>query len=958
MESMELVTVKLCWGNYAFDYVHSDAVGNSGGILCVWDPNSFRKTSTTVSDYFVITRGEWVKTGVNLLVVAVYAPHDLKDKCLLWDYLTHVCNQWVGEVVMMGDFNEVRDKSERFGSIFYQSGADRFNSFISNAGLKEVMLGGCAYTWCHKSASKMSKLDRFLISENLMNNNLNICAITLDRFLSDHRPILLCESKFDYGPTPFRFFHYWMEVDGFNDFVVDTWRVAPGDHSNGMCNMMYKLKFLKSKIREWIREFNNKSKGETNRLKGELKEMDADIDKESDVYEAVKYFFTNGDIPKGCNSSLSPLIFRIFPGANMVKDFRPISLIGSIYKIIAKIMANRLVGVLGDIVSEVQSAFIKDRQILDGPFILNEVLHWCTAKKKKAVIFKVDFEKAYDSVRWDFLDEILKKFGFGNKWCTWIQNSLRSSRGSILINGSPTEEFQFFKGLKQGDPLSPFLFILIMESLHLSFQRVVDAGLFTGINLNSSLTLSHMFYADDAVFLGQWNDGNIDTLVNVLECFYRVSGLRINMSKSKIMGVHVEGDLVKNAASKLGCLILKTPFIYLGTKVGGKMSRAQEWQEVVDKVKDRLSKWKLKALSIGGRLTLLKSVLGSIPIFHMSIYRVPSRVLKLLESIRNHFFNGNGFNSKKAIWIKWSSVLADKAKGGLGVASLYALNRGLLIKWLWRFYYQNSALWVRVVKAIHGEDGKVGSYTTTSPRSCWLNIVKEVRLLSEKGINVMDYIRHKLGNGDNTLFWEDNWLNVGVLKVAFPRLYALECDKDVSVRTKLNDLSLDTSFRRQVRQLDSLSNMIREVALVPISDRFTWSLEGSGEFSVASIRRVIDDNYLPTVSSKTRWVKYMPIKVNILAWKVKMNALPLRFNISRRGIDIGSIICPVCEGEVETACHLFFKCSILRQIVRKISSWWDVSYTEVDSYEDWLIWLDSLRMSVKLKMMFEGVFYV
>ena len=121
------------------------------------------------------------------------------------------------------------------------------------------------------------------------------------------------------------------------------------------------------------------------------------------------------------------------------------------------------------------------------------------------------------------------------------------------------------------------------------------------------------------------------------------------MSKSKIMGVQVEGDLVKNVASKLGCLILKTPFIYLGTKVGGKMSRAQEWQEVVDKVKARLSKWKLKALSIGGRLTLLNSVLGSIPIFYMSIYRVPSRVLKLLESIRNHFFNGNGFNSKKAI---------------------------------------------------------------------------------------------------------------------------------------------------------------------------------------------------------------------------------------------------------------------------------------------------------------------
>nr|GEW01144.1 RNA-directed DNA polymerase, eukaryota, reverse transcriptase zinc-binding domain protein [Tanacetum cinerariifolium] len=118
--------------------------------------------------------------------------------------------------------------------------------------------------------------------------------------------------------------------------------------------------------------------------------------------------------------------------------------------------------------------------------------------------------------------------------------------------------------VNQGDPLSPFLFILIMESLHLSFQRVVDAGIYKSIKLSSSLSISHMFYVDDAIFVGQWCDGNITTLVHVLECFYRASGLRINMNKSKIMGVLVDSDKVKCAASKLGCLILKTLFSYLG----------------------------------------------------------------------------------------------------------------------------------------------------------------------------------------------------------------------------------------------------------------------------------------------------------------------------------------------------------------------------------------------------------
>ncbi|GJX16727.1 RNA-directed DNA polymerase, eukaryota [Tanacetum coccineum] len=206
-----------------------------------------------------------------------------------------------------------------------------------------------------------------------------------------------------------------------------------------------------------------------------------------------------------------------------------------------------------------------------------------SAVSKEEVKKAVDFEKAYDSVRWDFLDDVLKKFGFGNKWCDWIQKCLRSSRGSILINGSPTEEFSFFKGLKQGDPLSPFLFILIMESLHLSFQSVVDVDLFKGINLSPLVNLSHMFYADDAVFVGQWCDDNINTLVHVLECFFRASGLRINMCKSKIMGVNVGDDKIKAATLKLGCRILNTPFTYLGTKVGGNMSRVQAWTEIVDK---------------------------------------------------------------------------------------------------------------------------------------------------------------------------------------------------------------------------------------------------------------------------------------------------------------------------------------------------------------------------------------
>ncbi|GJR56617.1 RNA-directed DNA polymerase, eukaryota [Tanacetum coccineum] len=125
------------------------------------------------------------------MIIAVYAPHDPRDKRMLWDYLAHVINQWQGEVVIMGDFNEVRVKSDRFGTNFNVLGANIFNSFINSTGLEEVHLGGSAFTWCHKSATKMSKLDRFFVSNNLLNIFPHISGITLDRFLSDHRPILL-----------------------------------------------------------------------------------------------------------------------------------------------------------------------------------------------------------------------------------------------------------------------------------------------------------------------------------------------------------------------------------------------------------------------------------------------------------------------------------------------------------------------------------------------------------------------------------------------------------------------------------------------------------------------------------------------------------------------------------------------------------------------------------------------
>ncbi|GKA93469.1 RNA-directed DNA polymerase, eukaryota [Tanacetum coccineum] len=783
MEKISSMEVKFLWGNYNFDHIVCEALGNSGGILCVWDPNVFQKKHHIISDNFVALYGMWIPKQVKMLLISVYAPQSLTYKRMLWSYLASLISQWDGESIVMGDFNEVRSVEERWGSTFNALGASVFNDFITNSGLSEVQLEGYSFTWTHPSASKMSKLDRFLVTEGLLSSFPNISAICLDRHLSDHRPILLREIYTDFGATPFRLYHSWFNLAGFDHLVTSTWNSIVLSDCNGMIRFKKKLQILKKAIRLWVLEQKNNQSRCVRELKSNLSDIDKKLDQGdinedlllsrmaamkqlqeikssesrdylqkakiqwaiegdenskffhgiinrkranlsvkgilvegdwvdepsrikdefrnhfatrfqdpgpsrgsinfifpnrlnpeqasdlespvtrdeirnavwscgenkspgpdgftfeffrkfwnvigSDFCIAVEWFFDRGSFAIGCNSSFIALIPKILD-PKCVSDYRPISLIGSLYKVVTKILATRLSVVISGLISEVQTAFLPNRQILDGPFIISEILSWCKQKRQQAMIFKVDFAKAYDSIRWDYLDEVLNSFGFGSKWRSWIRGSLTSSMASILINGSPTSEFQFHCGLKQGDPLAPFLFILVMESFHLAFSRATDAGVFNGIRIGSSLMISHLFYADDAVFIGEWSQDNLIGIMHILRCFSLLSGLSINIKKSHLLGIGVPSSRVKPAAESLGCSVMSTPFNYLGIKVGGNMSMVNSWGDTVDKLKKRLSKWKLKSLSIGGRLTLLKSVLGSTPIYYMSLFKVPKAVLNQL----------------------------------------------------------------------------------------------------------------------------------------------------------------------------------------------------------------------------------------------------------------------------------------------------------------------------------------
>ncbi|GJS33077.1 RNA-directed DNA polymerase, eukaryota [Tanacetum coccineum] len=393
-----------------------------------------------------------------------------------------------------------------------------------------------------------------------------------------------------------------------------------------------------------------------------------------------------------------------------------------------------------------------------------------------------------------------------------------------------------------------------------------------------SVNISHLFYADDAMFIGEWSEQNLHNIVKVLNCFHLASVLKINIAKSQILGVEV-----------------------------------------------------------------------------------PKGVLKTMESIRSKFFNGVDSSDRKISWVAWVNVLASKLNGGLGVSSFFALNRALLLKWVWRFISGDGSLWCKVIQAIYGS--KFDLHVTDQP-SIWCSILREVKSLKDSGFDFSSHCKKRIGDGSCTSFWYDIWLADAPLCVQFPRLFALELDKEIVVANKMRASSVSASFRRDVRdgaerqQWDDLSSIMNSVVLSSSKDRWTCDLSGDGEFKVKVIRNFIDDLFLPSSDVETRWVKFIPIKVNVFSWRARRDRLPTRVNLSRRGVLLDSHLCPLCNAAMEDVQHVFFRCDVARVVLRKICRWWDLDWQEICSFSDWDAWFLSFRLSSRLKSILEGVFYV
>nr|KAJ0209709.1 hypothetical protein LSAT_V11C400167150 [Lactuca sativa] len=328
------------------------------------------------------------------------------------------------------------------------------------------------------------------------------------------------------------------------------------------------------------------------------------------------------------------------------------------------------------------------------------------------------------------------------------------------------------RGVRQGDPLSPFLFIIAAEGLNIALETAKEKNLFEGIHLpRHGPVISHLQYADDVVFMGKWSEENLKNLIRILRCFELASGLKINLSKSKLYGVGTQDIELDLVARSLNFSIGSFPFIYLGLPVGASMGRTTHWKPIIEKFQVKLSRWKASTLSYGGRLTLCKAVLGSLGSFYFSLYRAPVKVIKSLERIRMRFFWGGSTDSKKIAWIAWEKILAAKERGGLGIGSLKAQNYALLGKWWWRFMRNPVSIWAMVIKAIHGPDGGFSRPLSAKRRSgCWGSIVNLPKWLEKDQVSFVDHFKQEV-NADGSLKWTWSLESSGVYSVSSLRFH-------------------------------------------------------------------------------------------------------------------------------------------------------------------------------------------
>jgi hypothetical protein len=489
----------------------------------------------------------------------------------------------------------------------------------------------------------------------------------------------------------------------------------------------------------------------------------------NDILAVCQEFHEHCQFERSLNATFVSLIPKKH-GADELKDFRPISLVGGMYKIIAKLLANRLKVVLGKIISPSQSAFVKGRQILDSVLIANECLDSRLKASLPGVLCKLDLEKAYDHVNWDFLIYLLRRCGFSDKWRKWIYFCVSSIRFSILVNGSPCGFFPSSRGIRQGDPLSPMLFVIVMEAFSRLIDKATNASMLSGFSVGNldraPMVVSHLLFADDTLIFCEVDPTHLFHLRSILIWFEATSGLRINLGKSELVQVG-EVPCLEELADILRCKTSKLPMKYLGLPLGAKFKSKDIWNPIIEKMECRLAGWKRIYLSKGGRVTLIRSTLSNLPTYFLSLFPIPADVANRIEKIQRNFLWGTTEEVAKIHLVKWDMVCSPYSHGGLAIKNLRRFNEALLGKWLWRFGVEREAFWRKIIMVKYGS--LEGGWVSKVPSDkSYEELPKFLLAIQDRNLSTQVVFQNHHTNHAGADFFSPCFLNVWSLHYTIP----------------------------------------------------------------------------------------------------------------------------------------------------------------------------------------------
>ena len=353
-------------------------------------------------------------------------------------------------------------------------------------------------------------------------------------------------------------------------------------------------------------------------------------------------------------------------------DFRPISLCNVVYKLISKVLANHLKVILPQIISENQSKFLSGRLITDNVLVTFELMHYLEHKKEGKegfVAIKLDMSKVYDKVEWDFIKQVMEKMGFHEKWVELIMHCITFVSYSILVNGVAYGSITPTRGLRQGDPISPYIFLLCVDGFSSLINDVARNHRISGVSIcRVCPKITHLFFADNSLLFCKANSQECQNLIDILQLYEAASGQKINADKSSVFfSNNTLDDRRSEVLNMLGPMQDTRHKKYLRLPLIIGKSKVKIFAEIKERVERKLSGWKKKMLSVGGREILIKVFAQAIPTYTMSCFQILKGLCDEMEAMMRKFWRGQ---KSKIVWVSWKKMCKSKLNGGMGFRNL------------------------------------------------------------------------------------------------------------------------------------------------------------------------------------------------------------------------------------------------------------------------------------------------